>query len=40
LAQTCQQHGQDTFIHQVSCRLQSLMTLWGMPGIQAEDFQT
>jgi hypothetical protein len=27
LAQTCQQHGQDTFIHQVSCRLQTLMTL-------------
>jgi hypothetical protein len=25
--QTCQQHGQDTFIHQVSCRLQTLMTL-------------
>jgi hypothetical protein len=27
LAQTCQQRGQDTFIHQVSCRLQTLMTL-------------
>jgi hypothetical protein len=27
LAQTCQQHGQDTFIHQVSCHLQTLMTL-------------
>jgi hypothetical protein len=27
LAQTCQQHGQDTFIHQVSCCLQTLMTL-------------
>ena len=27
LAQTCQQRGQDTFIHQVSCHLQTLMTL-------------
>jgi hypothetical protein len=27
LAQTCQQRGQDTFIHQVSCRHQTLMTL-------------
>jgi hypothetical protein len=25
--QMCQQHGQDTFIHQVSCHLQTLMTL-------------
>jgi hypothetical protein len=27
LAQTLQQRGQDAFIHQVSCRLQTLMTL-------------
>jgi hypothetical protein len=39
LAQTCQQRGQDTFI-QVSCRLQTLMTLWGTPGMQTKDFQT